>query len=170
MEMLWDGGAGLYFMEMNTRLQVEHTVTEEVTGLDLVEWQLRVGANQPLELQVDTQGHAMQCRINAEDTDDDFRPVPGVVERLVLPGGEGVRVDTHLGDGDEISPHYDSMIAKIIAHAPTRDQTIEVMKRALDDFSITGVPTTASFHRTLLEHSEFRSGSYDTGLLERLDP
>ena len=169
-EMLYDASSDeLWFMEMNTRLQVEHTVTEEVTGLDLVEWQLRIAANQGLSglPAVTTTGHSIECRINAEAVSQDFRPTPGTISRLVLPTGEGVRVDTHLSEGDRISPHYDSMFAKVIVHAPSRAEAIDRMDDALGALIADGVPTTAALHRRILRHPEFASGQYDTRFLER---
>jgi acetyl-CoA carboxylase biotin carboxylase subunit len=169
-EMLYDASTDeLWFMEMNTRLQVEHTVTEAVTGLDLVEWQLKVAANHGLVgmPEVSVSGHSIECRINAEDVALGFRPTPGTIEKLVLPTGEGVRVDTHLSEGDRISPHYDSMFAKIIVHAATRDAAIDRMDAALAALIVEGVPTTAALHRRILRHPEFASGRYDTRFLER---
>ncbi len=169
-EMLYDANTDeLWFMEMNTRLQVEHTVTEEVTGLDLVEWQLKVAANHGLGdmPEISVSGHSIECRINAEDVALGFRPTPGTIRKLVLPTGEGVRVDTHLSEGDRISPHYDSMFAKVIVHAPTRDVAIDRMDAALAALVVEGVPTTAALHRRILRHSEFASGRYDTRFLER---
>ncbi|MFT5686725.1 MAG: acetyl-CoA carboxylase biotin carboxylase subunit [Myxococcota bacterium] len=166
-EMLRDADGSLYFMEMNTRLQVEHTITEEVTGVDLVEQQLKIAANHPLDLAFETSGHAIECRINAEDPTQDFRPTPGCVEHLRLPSGEGIRVDTHLKQGDRISPHYDSMFAKVIAHGATRQQAIERMIAALDATEVRGVSTTIPLHLAVLHHDEFTSGNYDTRFLER---
>ena len=166
-EMLRDPEGAIWFMEMNTRLQVEHTVTEACTGVDLVEWQLKVAANQPLHLEVQPEGHAIECRINAEDPADGFRPCPGRLDLLQLPEGEGIRVDTHLRQGDRISPHYDSMFAKIIAHAPTRDEAIARMQAALANTRVEGVKTTIQLHQAVLAHPRFRSGEYDTGFLEQ---
>jgi len=170
-EMLMDVDSGeLWFMEMNTRLQVEHTVTEAVTGIDLVEWQLRVAANQGLSdfPQIASAGHAIECRINAEDVSAGFRPTPGTIHRLSLPGAlAGVRVDTHLSEGDHISPHYDSMFAKLIAHGQDRDEARSRMAAALDALIVEGVPTTAGLHRTIIDHPDFASGRYDTRFLER---
>ncbi len=172
-EMLQDDDGELWFMEMNTRLQVEHTVTEEVAGVDLVEWQLRVAANEgldALDLTAAPGGHAVQCRINAEVPAEGFRPQPGVVSRLVLPEGEGIRVDTHLAEGDRISPHYDSMFAKVIAHGPDRATALDRLDEALGALVVEGVPTTAPLHRRILAHPDFRSGTYDTRWLERVLP
>jgi acetyl-CoA carboxylase, biotin carboxylase subunit len=175
-EMLLGPDGALWFMEMNTRLQVEHTITEVVTGLDLVEWQLRVAANQPLPERGGPthlpapRGHAIECRINAEEPRQDFRPVPGRIRRFELPRGEGLRVDTHLRVGDRVSPHYDSMIAKVIAHGDTRQQALDRMDAALAAFGVEGVPTTIALHRRLLAHPEFRAGAFDTHFLERVLP
>ena len=169
-EMLQGDDGALWFMEMNTRLQVEHTITEAVTGLDLVEWQLRVAANEGiggLSLQDAPGGAAIECRINAEDVALGFQPSPGRIHRLRLPSGEGVRVDTHLRQGDRISPHYDSMFAKIITHGPDRPTAIARMITALGALEVEGVPTTAALHQRVLAHPDFASGHYDTRFLER---
>jgi acetyl-CoA carboxylase biotin carboxylase subunit len=166
-EMLLDGEGRLWFMEMNTRLQVEHTVTEAVTGLDLVELQLRIAAHQRPELASNSRGHAIECRINAESPADNFRPTPGRIERLVFPSGEGVRVDSHLAEGDRISPHYDSMIAKLICWGPDRPSAIHRMDAALEALVVEGVSTTAALHRRILAHPDFQSGKYDNGFVER---
>jgi acetyl/propionyl-CoA carboxylase alpha subunit len=168
-EMLQDVDGKLWFMEMNTRLQVEHTVTEEVSGIDLVEWQLRVAANQelaPIDAIEAPGGHAIECRINAEDVGAGFQPVPGKVEALELPEGPGIRVDTHLSAGDRISPHYDSMFAKIIAHGPDRATAIARMQGALGSLRVEGLPTTVPVHTAVLAHPQFQAGKYDTGFLE----
>ncbi len=175
LEMLLDDTGHLWFMEMNTRLQVEHTVTETLTGLDLVEWQLRIAANEPLpaDLLAGTQppgGHAIECRINAEDPAQGFRPVPGLVERFDPPEGDGIRVDTHLRSGDRISPHYDSMFAKLIVRGDTRAAAIDAMDGALAALRVDGVPTTAPLHRAILAHPDFRAGDYDTHWLEQALP
>ena len=168
-EMLRDQDGRLWFMEMNTRLQVEHTITEEVTGLDLVGLQLDVAANRglPEVLPAAPGGHSIECRINAEDPGLDFRPSPGLVTRLRLPEGPGVRVDTHLREGDRISPHYDSMVAKLITWGRDRAEALDRMVAALEGFEIAGVPTTIPLHLAVLRHPEFRAGAYDTGWLER---
>jgi len=166
-EMLMDSEGNLYFMEMNTRLQVEHTITEEVTGEDLVQRQLEVAANHFLPDLNAPSGASIQCRINAEDTAAGFKPTPGELTRFELPKGEGIRVDTHLQVGDKISPHYDSMIAKVIATGRTRAEAIQAMKDALDGLVIEGVPTTAPLLRRLLDLPQFNDGATDTGLLER---
>jgi acetyl-CoA carboxylase biotin carboxylase subunit len=168
-EMLRAPDGELYFMEMNTRLQVEHPVTEAVFGVDLVEWQLRVAANQPLpEAPAGPVGHAIEARINAEDTTRDFAPCPGRVTRLDLPTGEGIRVDTHLRSGDAIPPHYDSMICKVIAHGADRPQAIARLSAALAATTIEGVPTTIPLHQRVLVEPAFVSGDYDTTTLESM--
>ncbi|MCO4743646.1 MAG: acetyl-CoA carboxylase biotin carboxylase subunit [Proteobacteria bacterium] len=168
-EMLVDQSGKAYFMEMNTRLQVEHPVSEAITGLDLVEWQLRVAANEPLGFSQDdisVQGHAIECRINAEDPDNGFRPSPGLVTALRLPEGEGIRVDTALASGDRISPHYDSMVAKIIVHGKDRDDAIARMREALAGTTVEGVITNVGLHQRILDWEAFTSGNYDTTSLE----
>lgn len=167
-EMLLDQDGKLWFMEMNTRLQVEHPVTETITGVDLVEWQLRVAANEALpERPPDVGGHALELRINAEDPDDGFRPSPGRVTELHLPQGEGIRVDTHLRTGDRIPPHYDSMIAKLIVHGSTRDACLQRAREAVAASRITGVTTNLDLHRRILQWDAFVSGNYNTHSLER---
>ena len=165
-EMLRDISGKIYFMEMNTRLQVEHTVTEETWGIDLVEQQLRIAANQPLNLSTEPSGHSIQCRINAEDVDNGFRPVPGKITKLRWPTMNGVRIDTHLSEGDKVSPHYDSMIAKVIVWAPTRAEAIAKMDDVLAQTIIEGVPTTIAVHRKILAKKTFIDGQYDTRFLE----
>ncbi len=167
-EMLRDDAGNLYFMEMNTRLQVEHPVTEMVTDLDLVELQLRVACNEVVRPAVQAHGHAIECRINAEDPDQEFRPAPGRVTALDFPTGQGVRVETHLRSGDTISPHYDSMIAKLIVHAADRPGAIDKMEAALKATRVKGVPTTIALHRRILADVRFRAGTYDTSFLPSL--
>ena len=167
-EMLRSREGELYFMEMNTRLQVEHPVSEAITGLDLVELQLRVAANQELPIRQDDiafHGHAIEVRINAEDPQT-FRPCPGKIETLAFPSGDGIRVDTHLREGDVISPHYDSMIAKLIVHADSREACLQKLREALVETRIEGVDTTIPLHQRLLEHEPFVTGDYDTSTLE----
>ena len=169
LEFLLDKQNRYYFMEMNTRLQVEHPVTEMVTSTDLVKEQIRIAAGLPLQLEQDMlqfRGHAIECRITAEDADNDFRPQTGVVEQYLPPGGPGVRVDSHLYAGYSIPPHYDSLLAKLIVWADTREAAIARMQRALEEFVIEGVTTTIPFHQRLLKHEGFIRGDTYTRFLQ----
>lgn len=169
MEYLRAEDGQLYFLEMNTRLQVEHPVTEQITGLDLAQWQFRIAAGQALPLaqpEVSWQGHAIEVRINAEDPAQDFRPAPGTLERFEI-AGEGIRVDTHLASGSKIPPHYDSLIAKVIATGETREQAIDRLESALQSAQVEGVPTTIPLHCAVLAHEDFRKGNCDTLWLGR---
>ena len=167
-EFLRDGQGQTWFMEMNTRLQVEHPVTEATTGVDIVAWQLSIAANQRLTLEqseVRCRGASIECRINAEDPEQAFRPSPGRLTALEFPHDRGpgqVRVDTHLIEGDEVSPHYDSLIAKVIVHAENRAAAIETMRRTLDSARVEGVATTIPLHLAVMDSAEFASGEYDT--------
>ncbi|MCY3594711.1 MAG: acetyl-CoA carboxylase biotin carboxylase subunit [Bacteroidetes bacterium] len=166
-EFLLDSSGEFYFMEMNTRIQVEHPVTEEVTGFDLIQQQIRVAMGESLsKSDFSIKGHAIECRINAEDPDKNFRPCPGRIEQFHAPGGPGVRVDTHVYAGYVIPSHYDSMIAKLVTYAPTREWAIRRMQRALDEFILEGVATTIPFHKELLQHPAFLSGEIDTHFVE----
>ena len=159
-----------YFIEMNTRIQVEHPVTELVTGIDLVREQLRVAAGLPLSFtqeEAAVHGHAIECRINAEDPARDFMPCPGVAAFLHLPGGPGVRVDTALYTGYEVPPYYDSLVAKVLVHAPTRLEAIRRMRRALEELIIEGFPTNASLAHLIMHDPEFVRGQYDTSFLDK---
>ena len=169
MEFLLDEQGRVYFMEMNTRLQVEHGVTEEVTGVDLVKLQILLAMDEPLPMkqsEIRLQGHAIECRINAEDPAANFRGRPGTVSEFYPPGGPGVRMDTHLYAGYIVPPHYDSLIGKIVARAGTRAEAIERMKRALSELVIEGVTTTAPFHAGVMEDASFRAGHCDTSFVE----
>jgi acetyl-CoA carboxylase, biotin carboxylase subunit len=169
LEFLVDEQNRYYFMEMNTRLQVEHPVTEMVTSTDLVKEQIRIAAGLPLQLQqehIQTHGHAIECRITAEDAEADFRPQTGTVERYLPPGGPGVRVDSHLYAGYQIPPHYDSLLAKLIVWADTREAAIARMQRALDEYIIDGVATTIPFHQRLLKHEGFIRGETYTRFIQ----
>lgn len=169
-EFLVDKHRNFYFMEMNTRIQVEHPVTELSLGLDLIKEQLRVASGLELQLkQEDPKLHAIECRINAEDPMHDFRPSPGKIESLNFPGGPGVRVDSHIYQGYSIPPHYDSMVAKLITYAPTRAEAIAKMRRALDEFIIEGIQTTIPFHRKMMDNPDFISGNFDTKYLDTHD-
>jgi acetyl-CoA carboxylase biotin carboxylase subunit len=166
-EFLVDKDKNFYFMEMNTRIQVEHPVTEQVTGHDLVKLQLRVAAGERLpKKKIVHQGHAMECRINAEDPSAGFRPNPGKITDFHMPGGFGVRVDTHAYAGYLVPPYYDSLIAKLIVHAQTREGAIQKMAGALEEFVIQGIKTTIPFHRQVMQDARFRSGNFDTHFLE----
>ena len=169
-EFLVDHDESFYFMEVNARIQVEHPVTEMVTGIDLVQWQIRIADGEPLKLQqcdVPQNGSAIECRINAESPEDDFRPCPGRIEEFILPGGPGVRVDTHAYGGYVVSPHYDSLIAKLLVHRPTRAEAINAMRRALEEFTIAPLKTTIPLHRAITEHADFAKGNVDTGFIGR---
>jgi len=169
-EFLVDSRERFYLLEVNARIQVEHPVTEAVTGLDLVQAQIRVAAGEPLGLRqrdIVARGAAIECRINAEDPRNEFRPSSGMLAKFSVPGGPGVRVDTHCYEGWAITPHYDSMIAKLIVHRPTRQAAIATMKRALSEFVVEGVQTTLPFHREIMTSPDFLSGRLDTGWVER---
>ncbi len=171
MEFLLDKNHNFYFMEMNTRIQVEHPVTEMITGIDLVKQQIKIAAGEKLKIhqdQVRLEGAAIECRINAEDPQNNFMPCPGKIEQLSLPGGPNVRVDSHVYQGYTISPHYDSLIAKIIVHRENRQEAIKTMLRALDEFIIAPIKTTAPFHKSLLENTLFKKGDVSTHLVENL--
>ncbi len=169
-EFLVDRDQNFYFTEVNARIQVEHPVTEMTTGHDLVAWQLRVAAGETLPIRqrdIVPKGVAIECRINAEDPADGFRPCPGPVERFEMPGGYGVRVDTHVVPGSRISPRYDSMIAKLIVHRPTRSEAIACMRRCLEEFAIAPIKTTIPIFREIFTHAQFTKGQVDTGFVER---
>ena len=166
-EFLVDKDRNFYFMEMNTRIQVEHPVTEEVINYDLIAEQIKVAAGIPISgKNYEPSLHAIECRINAEDPMNDFRPCPGKITNYHAPGGLGVRVDTHVYSGYVIPPYYDSMIAKLIVVAQTRDEAIEKMKRALREFTIEGVKTTIPFHLQLMDNDDYRSGNYTTKFMD----
>ena len=169
-EMLLDEDGSFYFMEMNTRIQVEHPVTEMCTGFDLIKEQIRVAAGLPLSFPdrpVDLRGHAIEVRINAEDPDRNFAPSPGVIHTFHPPGGPGVRLDTHIYAGYRVPPYYDSLLAKLIVHGRTREEAVARMRVALETFVIEGVHTTIPFFRRLFEHPDFVRGDVDTKFLER---
>ncbi len=169
-EFLLDARGDFYFMEMNTRVQVEHPVTEFVTGLDIVQQQIRIAAGEPLDLRqedIHLTGHAIECRINAENPALGFRPSPGTVTALHMPGGPGIRVDSAMYAGYTIPPYYDSMIAKLIAYAPTREQALAKMKWALAEFLVEGVDTNVEFQLELLRDPDVERGRYDIGFLTR---
>lgn len=169
-EFLLDKHGDFYFMEMNTRIQVEHPITEEVTDFDLIKEQIKVAAGIPISgKNYFPQLHAIECRINAEDPAKDFRPSPGKITNLHLPGGHGVRVDSHVYAGYTIPPNYDSMIAKLIISAQSREEALVRMKRALEEFVIEGIKTTIPFHIKLMEDEIFKSGQFNTSFMESFD-
>ncbi len=166
-EFLVDKHRNFYFMEMNTRIQVEHCVTEEVVNFDLIKEQIKIAAGETISgVNYEPQGHAIECRINAEDPFNDFRPSPGRITTLHQPGGHGIRVDSHVYAGYTIPPYYDSLIAKIIAVARTRSEAIDTMHRALMEYVIEGINTTIPFHLQLMKDENFRSGNFNTKFLD----
>lgn len=170
-EFLLDKHGKYYFMEMNTRIQVEHPITEMITGVDLIREQIRVAAGEPLNIvqeAINLNGHAIECRINAENPDLGFRPSPGKIERLHIPGGLGVRLDSAVYQGYVIPPTYDSMIGKLIVHGKTREEAINRMKRALGEFVIEGVDTNIDFQFRILSNEVFISGNFDTGFIAKV--
>jgi acetyl-CoA carboxylase, biotin carboxylase subunit len=170
LEFLLDTDGSFYFMEMNTRIQVEHPVTEMVTSFDLVKEQIRVAANEPISFQGDgrrLRGHAIECRINAEDPARNFQPCPGLITAYHPPGGPGVRVDTHVYAGYTVPPYYDSLLAKVIVHGNDREEALTRMGQALDSFILEGVTTTISFLARVIRHPDFVTGDIDTRFLER---
>ncbi len=169
-EFLVDKNGDFYFMEMNTRIQVEHPITEEVTDIDLIKEQIKVAAGE----KIDGKDHypkrfSIECRINAEDPAKGFRPTPGKITNLHLPGGQGIRVDSHVYTGYTVPPNYDSMIAKLIVRAPTREEAMVRMKRALEEFVIEGIKTTIPFHIHLLNDKQFKSGQFTTAFMDTFD-
>ena len=169
LEFLVDKSMNFYFMEMNTRIQVEHTISEEITGVDLVKEQIRVAAGEKLSFtqkDIEIRGHVIECRINAEDSENGFLPSSGVLEKYIQSGGIGVRVDSHSYQNYEIPPYYDSMIAKLIVKGKNREEAIARMKRALKEFKIEGVDTTIPFHLKVLENEAFKEGKFYTNFIE----
>lgn len=169
-EFLVDKDKNFYFMEMNTRIQVEHPITEAVTGIDLVKAQMRIASGEKLpysQNEIGFRGHSIECRINAESPEYGFRPCPGRISSLYIPGGPGIRIDSAAYQGYKIPPYYDSMIAKLIVHAPTREEAIAKMKWALAEFIVEGVDTNIDFQLGLIRDESFESGNYDIGYLER---
>ncbi len=169
-EFLVDKHRKFYFMEMNTRIQVEHTITEEVVNYDLIKEQIKLAAGEKISgIDYYPTMHAIQCRINAEDPERNFAPCPGLITTYHVPGGHGIRVDTHAYSGYMIPPYYDSMIAKLIAVAQTREEAINKMRRALDEFVIEGVKTTIPFHQKLMRDERFLSGDFNTGFMDTFE-
>jgi acetyl-CoA carboxylase biotin carboxylase subunit len=169
-EFLLDKHQNFYFIEANARIQVEHPITEMVTGIDLVKWQIRIAAGEKLTFQqedIRQSGAAIECRINAEDPAANFRPSPGRVTAWRQPGGPGVRVDTHACAGYTVPSHYDSMVAKLIVHRPTRTEAIACMRRALAEFHIEGIKTIIPLHKEIFNHTSFIEGQVDTTFIER---
>jgi acetyl-CoA carboxylase biotin carboxylase subunit len=169
-EFLVDENRDFYFMEMNTRIQVEHPITEEVTGFDIVKAQIEIAAGIPLHVtqkDIKMRGHAIECRINAENPNMNFRPSPGTINALYVPGGPGIRIDGAVYQGYTITPYYDSMISKLIAHGSDRDDAIRKMRWALSEFIVDGVDTNIDFQLQIIKQPEFLSGSYDIGFLNR---
>ncbi|KPK88543.1 acetyl-CoA carboxylase biotin carboxylase subunit [bacterium SM23_31] len=170
-EFLYTEDGQFYFMEMNTRIQVEHPVTEMVCGLDLVKEQIRVASGESLNIKIkniDLRGHAIECRINAEDSERDFIPSAGRITSFHLPGGPGIRVDTHAYASYIVPPNYDSLLAKLIVHGNAREEALVRMERALDEFIVEGIHTTIPFHQSVIKTKQFQQGQYHTGLLEEL--
>ena len=169
-EFLVDKHRNFYFMEMNTRIQVEHCVTEEVINYDLIKEQIKIAGGVPISgNNYEPKMHAIECRINAEDPYNDFRPSPGKITNLHTPGGHGVRIDSHIYAGYTIPPYYDSMIAKIIAVAQTREEAIDTMSRALSEYVIEGIKTTIPFHQQLMQNEDFRKGNFTTKFMETFE-
>ncbi|MGV6844920.1 MAG: acetyl-CoA carboxylase biotin carboxylase subunit [Lutibacter sp.] len=169
-EFLVDKHKNFYFMEMNTRIQVEHPITEQVIDYDLIYEQIKVAAGIPISgKNYLPKLHSIECRINAEDPFNDFRPSPGTITTLHTPGGHGVRIDTHVYAGYKIPPNYDSMIAKLITTAQTREEAINKMRRALDEFVIEGIKTTIPFHRQLMDNEDYKAGKYTTAFMENFE-
>ncbi|WP_294754429.1 acetyl-CoA carboxylase biotin carboxylase subunit, partial [uncultured Ruminococcus sp.] len=169
-EFLVDENRDFYFMEMNTRIQVEHPITEEVTGFDLVKAQIEIADGKPLEVKqedIKMRGHAIECRINAENPDKGFRPSPGTITALYMPGGPGIRIDGAVYQGYTITPYYDSMISKLIAHGSDREDAINKMRWALSEFIVEGVDTNIDFQLEIIRNADFKAGKYDIGFLGR---
>ncbi len=169
-EFIVDGSGNYYFIEVNARIQVEHPVTEMIAGIDLIKAQIRVASGEPLPFQqsdIVARGAAIECRINAEDPKRNFQPSPGKITRMMIPGGYGVRFDSHAHAGYTVSPHYDSMIGKLIVHQATRGEAIDCMLRALAELRIEGIQTTIPLYREILQHAAFVEGRIDTTFVER---
>jgi acetyl-CoA carboxylase biotin carboxylase subunit len=169
-EFIVDRQENFYFIETNARIQVEHPVSEMVTGIDLIKWQIRIASGESLpwtQDQIHCNGVALECRINAEDPDRGFQPCPGKIERMIAPGGFGVRFDSHVYSGYIVSPYYDSMIGKLIVHKPNRKEAIECMQRALDELRVDGIKTIVPLQQKILSHSAFHEGRVDTTFIER---
>ena len=169
-EFLLDKNKNFYFMEMNTRIQVEHPVTEMVSGVDLIKEMISIAQGNPLSVkqeEIHLQGHAIECRINAEDPEHNFRPCPGVIRQVHLPGGKGVRIDTAVYSGYEIPPYYDSMIAKVIVHGRDRSEAVDKMRSTLGELIIDGVTTNVDFQYEILNNEDFQSGDITTDFIPK---
>jgi acetyl-CoA carboxylase biotin carboxylase subunit len=170
-EFLVDADHNFYFIEVNARIQVEHPVTELITGIDLVKWQIRIAAGEPLpfsQADIPAIGHAFECRINAEDPDQGFRPSPGTITGLRIPGGRGVRWDSHVQPGYKVPPYYDSLVGKLLVQAPNRAEAMATMRRALDELVVEGIPTTLPLHRRIFRNPDFAEARVDTTWVERV--
>jgi acetyl-CoA carboxylase biotin carboxylase subunit len=170
-EFLLSQDGQYYFMEMNTRIQVEHPITEMITGVDLIKAQIEIAAGMPLgftQEDIKINGHAIECRINAENPSKGFRPSPGLIQNLHLPGGNGIRIDSAIFCGYEVPPTYDSMLAKLIVHGRNRDEALSKMHSALCEFIVDGIDTNVEFHFDIIESKAFSDGSYNTGFIEEL--
>jgi len=170
-EFLVDDHGNFFFLEMNKRIQVEHPITEEVAGVDLVKLQIMIAMGEPLRLSekdIQPRGHAIECRINAEDPFDDFKPSPGRLEMYYAPGGRGVRIDSHAYAGYSIPSHYDSMIGKLVTFGKDRREAMDRMSRALVEYMITGIKTTIPFEQAILQDPNFRRGVYSTSFIDQL--
>ena len=170
-EFLLEESGDFYFLEMNTRIQVEHPITEMITGVDLVKSQIRIAGGESLGIrqeEIKSSGHAIECRINAEDPDHNFRPSPGSVTTFHMPGGPGIRVDTHAYSGYHIPQQYDSLLAKLIAFGVDREEATARMIRTLQEFVIEGIPTTLPFHLKAMKHPDFVSGQFNTDFVTKL--
>jgi acetyl-CoA carboxylase, biotin carboxylase subunit len=171
-EFLVDKNGGYYFMEMNTRVQVEHPVTEAVTGIDVVREQLRIASGEKLSFNqkdVHIRGHAIECRITAEDPENGFTPTAGKIDGLVIPGGFGTRVDTHIYSGYEIPPYYDSLLAKLIVWGDSRAEAITRMTRCLNEFQVGGIKTNVEYQKKIMNHPDYRKGEVSIGFLKRMN-
>lgn len=172
LEFIVDPKGNFYFIEMNTRIQVEHPITEAVTGIDLVKEQIKIAYGKPLSFKqrdVKMNGHAIECRINAEDAMHGFVPSPGKINNILFPGGIGVRIDTHIYPGYEVPPYYDSLLAKLIVHAPTRKEAVKKMRVALEQFVIEGIMTNIEYQYLIMHNTDFIKGQYDTGFIARFN-
>jgi acetyl-CoA carboxylase biotin carboxylase subunit len=170
-EFIVDKEGKFYFIEVNARIQVEHTVTEMITDIDLIKQQILIASGEPLGMRqkdIKQNGAAIECRINAENPERNFQPSPGKIERLIIPGGYGVRFDSHAHSGYTVTPYYDSMIGKLIVHQPTRTEAIRTMQRALAELRVDGIHTTRALHQEILSHSAFVEGQIDTTFVERM--